>query len=258
MLADTPILTVQNLSKKITDRSILAEVSFSVARGEVLCVIGPSGAGKTTLLRCLNLLTVPDEGRICLAGETIFESSEGRSTEFRHPSPNTVRRRIGLVFQEWNLWPNMTVRDNVAEGLRVVLKLGKHSAFKKAVGACEQVGLGEMLTKYPHQLSGGEKQRAALARALVMEPEVLMLDEITSALDPTLVSEILEILAGLKSSERAIVIVTHHLNFARSVADNVAFIHNGRVLEYGRATEILDSPKCPELSHFLITLTQTR
>jgi ABC-type polar amino acid transport system ATPase subunit len=247
----SPSLEVFEIRKTIGRNEILRGVSLSVPKGSAVAIIGPSGGGKTTLLRCINLLLPIDGGSITLNGQKVIEASEKTGELLVYMEPNVLRRRVGLVFQEWNLWPNKTVRENIAEGLRFALRKSKAEAFIEAERLCAKVGLSDKLLAYPGALSGGQKQRAAIARALAMNPEVLMLDEVTSALDPSLVWEVLEVIAELKKEGRTLLIVTHHVEFAKAVADNVAFLWGGRIHEHGPARDILSSPKTAELQSFL-------
>lgn len=228
-----------------------------MSSGEVVAVIGPSGVGKTTLLKCANLLIPIDYGRVVLGGRVVCDAN-GRGGPAYHVAPNEVRRRVGMVFQEWNLWPNKTIRDNIAEGPRIVLRRSKKESNEVAQSLADRVGLSSKLDSYPHELSGGQKQRAAIARALAMEPEVLMLDEITSALDPSLVGEVLDLIMGLREQRRAMIVVTHHIQFARRVSDSVVFLYGGRVCGSGSAKDLLESPQSEELIRFLDSLNRTR
>lgn len=245
-------LQLQHVYKSFSKRAILKNISLSLEPGTILAVIGPSGGGKSTLLRCINLLTPIDKGNIYLNGEMLL----------RAPA-NKVRQKIGMVFQEWNLWPDRTVLENIAEGPLFVLGIDKKVAYEQAEELAQEVDIKEKLYVYPQELSGGQKQRVAIARALAMNPEVLMLDEITSALDPLLTSGILDLLAKInlmgkiKDKNRSFIIVTHHIEFAKKVADNVAFLYQGKIHEYGEAKSLLEDPKTPELKHFLQTLEKT-
>ena len=247
----SPAIELFELKKVIAGNEILSAVSLSVSAGSAVAIIGPSGCGKTTLLRCINLLLPIDGGSIALNGEKVIEVSEGSQELMVYMEPNVLRQRVGMVFQEWNLWPNKTVRDNIAEGLRFSLHKSKAEAFSESERLCAKVGLSDKLLAYPNDLSGGQKQRAAIARALAMNPEVLMLDEVTSALDPSLVWEVLEVISELKNERRTLLIVTHHIEFAKAVADEVVFLWGGRIHERGPARDVLNSPKTAELQSFL-------
>ncbi len=250
-------IKVFELRKSFSRGKVLRGVSFCVSKGSVLAIIGPSGSGKTTLLKCINLLLPIDGGQIVLHGETIAEF-DGKTGQLQiRVEPSIVRKKVGMVFQEWNLWPNKTVRGNIAEGPRFVLGQSKSDASSLAEELCAKVRLSEKLDAYPEELSGGQKQRAAIARALAMNPEVLMLDEVTSALDPSLVGEVLDVISGLKSEQQTLLIVTHHMEFAKAVADEVAFLWRGKIHEFGPAKETLENPKTLELRSFLKTLERT-
>lgn len=244
------LLEAIDLHRAFDGRPVLNGVSFEIRPGTATAIIGSSGAGKTTLLRCLNLLTVIDRGEVRFRGSVVVEAHGGESAVTIHVDPPELRRRIGLVFQEWNLWPNKTVRDNITTAPRHVLGLSRSDAEALAVEFCEKVKLSDKLDSYPHTLSGGQKQRAAIARALAMAPEVLMLDEVTSALDPVLAAEVLDVIVQLKRDGLTLLVVTHHMDFARAIADRILFLHEGRVREEGTPA-ILDSPESSELEWFL-------
>jgi polar amino acid transport system ATP-binding protein len=249
------VLEASDLHKDLGGRSVLRGVSFKVAEGSACTIIGPSGEGKTTLLKCLNLLVAIDRGSIRFRDKLIVECAN--RGDLRMPGePAAFRRRVGMVFQEWNLWPNMRVRDNIALAPKLVLGLNKSDATKIAEEMARRVRLTESLDAYPYSLSGGQKQRAAIARALAMKPEILMLDEITSALDPVLAAEVLDVILQLKAEGRTLLIVTHHIEFARAVSDQIIFLHGGRVHEFGTPS-ILDEPKTPELQRFLQKVRRT-
>jgi polar amino acid transport system ATP-binding protein len=244
-----PILEVHNIHKALGGVSVLRGVSFNLERGAACAVIGPSGGGKTTLLKCLNLLTTIDCGEIVLDGAVTISARPGTGPVIA-TDPPTLRRRIGMVFQEWNLWPNLTIRQNVAAAPRFVLGMTRHEADDLAGHLCERVKIAEKLDSYPHSLSGGQKQRAGIARALAMSPDILMLDEVTSALDPVLAAEVLDVITNLKQDGLTLLVVTHHMEFARAIADRIMFMHNGTVHEAGTA-DILDNPGTAELAWFL-------
>lgn len=249
-----PILEVKNISKSYGGKQILSNVSFTLEPGKVLVVLGASGEGKTSLLRSINLLSKINEGTIFLEGKKI---ADGESiTE----NVTWVRKNIGMVFQEWNLWPNRTIQENIAEGPRFVLRESKKEAFVRAKELAEQVEIGDKLNNYPQELSGGQKQRAAIARALSMDPEILILDEVTSALDPILINGILDLIikinliGKLRNKNRSFIIVTHHIAFAKAIADDVIFLFQNKVWEQGRARDILKYPQTKELNNFLTSL----
>jgi polar amino acid transport system ATP-binding protein len=242
-------LSVEAISKTFDGHRVLTDVSFIAESGQVVCIVGPSGSGKSTLLRCINLLTPPDSGSVSLSRERLFAVRNGIVETA--VEPRMIRQSIGFVAQEWNLWPNMTVIENISEGLRVVRGFSKSEAIARAEQLCALVQLSDRLSAYPGQLSGGQKQRVAIARALAMEPSVLMLDEVTSALDPVLVAGILDVIASLRDAKRILLVVTHHISFARDVADTVLFLAEGSVKEAGPANELLRTPATQELANFI-------
>ena len=226
-------LSCRGLTKRFGERLVLDNITFDVPPGGSVAVLGRSGAGKSTLLRCLNLLASFDEGEIALGG-TVFVSRKS-GTLFLPNEPHVVRTKIGMVFQEWSLWPNLTVAQNIGAGPRLVLGKTKDEALRVVEELAQKLGLTRHLGAYPHTLSGGEKQRVAIARALAMDPEILLLDEITSALDPATAGEVLSVIRALRKEGLTCVIVTHHIEFAEAVADEVLFLVDGRVHEQGRA-----------------------
>jgi polar amino acid transport system ATP-binding protein len=238
----TAKLVVDGLGKRYGDRVVLDGVDLAVDDHQVVCLIGPSGSGKSTILRCIDLLDPIDAGRILLDGEEI--TAPGTNA-------NAVRRRIGIVFQSFNLFPHMTVIDNVTLGLRKVLKVPKGDAVARADEVIARLGVADHRAKYPEQLSGGQQQRVALARALVSDPEVLLLDEVTSALDPELVGDVLSAIRALAADGMTMLIATHEMGFAREVADQLCFIHEGRVLESGPPTQVLTEPTHDRTRQFL-------
>jgi polar amino acid transport system ATP-binding protein len=244
------LLEANNIHKSFGDRAVLNGVTFGVGSCEACAVIGPSGEGKTTLLKCMNLLAAIDHGEIRFDGKVVITASKGDSVPRVETTPSALRERIGMVFQEWNLWPNMTIRENITLALRSVRGLSRPEAEQIASENCARVRITEKLDTYPHILSGGQKQRAAIARALAMNPDVLMLDEVTSALDPVLAAEVLDVMVQLKGDGRTLIVVTHHIGFARAIADQVLFLHGGRIAEAG-PPGILDDPTSAELKWFL-------
>jgi polar amino acid transport system ATP-binding protein len=244
------ILEVRDIYKTFGERQILDGISFSVEEGEACAIIGPSGEGKTTLLKCINLLTPIDKGEIRFDGQVTVRSAGEDGPVRVEMDPTSLRRRVGMVFQEWNLLPNMTIRENIALAPRYVRGLSKIEAGTLAAELSERVKIAEKLDSYPNSLSGGQKQRAAIARALAMNPEVLMLDEVTSALDPVLAAEVLDVMTDLKKDGRTLIVVTHHIDFARAVSDKVIYLHHGKVHETG-TPEMLDNPRSAELKWFL-------
>lgn len=250
----SPALHVSSLVKKFEDHTALDGVDFVVGSGEVTAIIGPSGAGKTTLLRCIALLALPDAGTIELLGTTVFDehspSSKGRATNLRSLHRD-VLARVGVVFQSLNLWPHRTVLENVADPLVRVRKIPRKEAEARAAAQLEELGLSGKLTRRPDTLSGGEKQRVALARALVGKPDLLLLDEITSALDPERVAELLVLLRQLATSAVTLVLVTHELSFVSEVAHQLVFMEDGRTVEIGRPQDVLTTPRSIRVREFL-------
>ena len=236
------VLQLDDVHKSFGDTSVLNGISLEVRRGEVVALIGASGSGKSTLLRCVNLLEQLDDGQIWLAGDDI---SDPRA------HPDKVRARIGVVFQQFNLFPHLSALDNIALSLTHVKKMKPDAAKRQATVLLSHVGLAEKATWYPDRLSGGQQQRVALARAIAGQPELLLLDEITSALDPELVGEVLELVKQLKEEGTTIVMATHEMAFARDVADRVVFIEAGQIVESGPASAVLEFPQDPRTQAFL-------
>jgi polar amino acid transport system ATP-binding protein len=238
------ILTLRDVHKKFGDLTVLAGVDLEVQRGTVTCVIGPSGSGKSTLLRCINLLAPPEQGSIMLEGKEIAQNVKGEDL-------NYVRQRVGMVFQQFNLFPHMSAIENVCIAQRKVLGRSDAEAREKAEALLRRVGLDDKIETYPDRLSGGQQQRVAIARALAMEPHVMLFDEVTSALDPELVKEVLDVMKELASEGMTMVVVTHEMNFAKDVANNVAFMDGGVVVEYGPPAEVLGNPREERTKKFL-------
>jgi polar amino acid transport system ATP-binding protein len=235
-------LQVEQLTKRYGPKVVLDHIDLSVDEHEVVCLIGPSGSGKSTLLRCIDLLEPIHGGRVLLDGTEIT----GRGA-----NANATRRRIGIVFQSFNLFPHMKVLDNVTLGPRKAQGVARVEAERRATEVLERLGLAEHATKYPEQLSGGQQQRVALARSLVSDPELLLLDEITSALDPELVGEVLSAIRDLAARGMTMVLATHEMGFARDVADRIAFLHEGSVLESGPPAQLLSEPQHDRTKQFL-------
>jgi polar amino acid transport system ATP-binding protein len=243
--ADVPVralLEVSGLRKAYGDRVVLADIDLSVAVHDVVCLIGASGSGKSTLLRCLNLLEPIDDGVIRF---------EGREISDPRVDPRDVRRGIGMVFQAYNLFPHLTVLDNIVEGPVATGLLSRKAAADRGRDLLERVGLGGREQAYPRQLSGGQQQRVAIARALAMEPRLMLFDEPTSALDPELVGEVLGVMKDLAASGMTMVVVTHEIGFAREVADTVVFLDGGRIVEAGPPADVLDNPQHDRARAFL-------
>jgi ABC-type polar amino acid transport system ATPase subunit len=240
--AGGPIVRCEQVRKSFGDNLVLDGIDLSVGAGEVLVVIGASGSGKSTLLRCINLLEPLDSGHIYLEGEEITRKGADVSR---------IRQRIGIVFQQFNLFPHLTALDNLTLAARRVRKLPRAQAEARARELLATVGLVEKADQHPHQLSGGQQQRVAIARALMMSPHVMLFDEVTSALDPELVGEVLVVMRDLAQFGMTMIVVTHEMQFAREVGDRVVFMDEGRIVEQGVPTEVLDHPKEERTQRFL-------
>ena len=237
----SPIVEVENISKSFDTIRVLEDVSFSVNPGTVTAIIGRSGSGKSTALRCIDHLEVVDSGRIRVGQHEV--TSAGLDL-------HQLRRDVGIVFQSYNLFPHLTVEENIMLAPRLVQKTSRAAARANAAKVLAQVGLADKTTNYPSQLSGGQQQRVAIARSLAMAPQLMLFDEVTSALDPQLTGEVLRVMEGLANEGMTMILVTHEMAFARKVADEVIFMHQGRVWEHGPA-EMLDAPSTPELRDFI-------
>ena len=242
----TPKVSLRGVTKSFGTNTVLRDLSLDVAAGEVVSLIGASGSGKTTLLRCVNLLEQIDDGAVLLDGDEI--SAIGRD-------PNPVRRRVGIVFQSFNLFPHMSVARNITLALTKVLGLGGDEASARAAELLSRFGLADKAGSYLDQLSGGQQQRVAIIRALAMRPEVLLLDEITSALDPELVGEVLDVVRELKGSGITLLIATHEMAFAREISDRVCFLHAGTVAEVGSPSQVFGAPRDERTRQFLRRVT---
>ena len=236
------MIKVANLNKSFAKNHVLRDISTQVAKGEVVVVIGPSGCGKSTFLRCLNLLETPDSGSILFDGQEITAPKT---------DVNAIRTRMGMVFQQFNLFPHMTVRENIIVSPIHVKKMSKTDALRKADELLQMVGLSDKADAYPSSLSGGQKQRIAIARALAMEPEVMLFDEPTSALDPEMVGEVLAVMQDLAKNGMTMVVVTHEMGFAREVGDRILFMDEGRILEEGTPEAVFNNPQNPRTIDFL-------
>ena len=235
-------LRVEGLHKSYGDLEVLRGIDLSVAEHEVVCLIGASGSGKSTLLRCINLLEDIDRGRIWIEGEEITAAGV---------DVNRVRRHVGIVFQAFNLFPHMSVIQNVTLAPRKALKEPVSRANERGMNLLQRFGLADKRDEYPDRLSGGQQQRAAIVRALAMRPEILLLDEITAALDPELVAEVLDVIRELAAEGMTLVIATHEMGFARDVADRICFLDAGRILEEGPPSQILAEPREERTQRFL-------
>ena len=252
------ILDVQHIEKHFGATRVLEDISFSLEEGQVLAIIGSSGSGKTTLLRCLNFLETPDTGTISVRGELLFDAADPatqRESEIRRK-----RLHFGLVFQSFNLFPQYTALENVTLA-RELLAKGEKTGEKiedireEGKALLAQMGLSDRMGNYPHQLSGGQQQRVAIARALAMKPDILCFDEPTSALDPELTGEVLKVIRGLADKHTTMIIVTHEMDFARDVADQVMFMDGGVVVEEGPPSEVFGNPTHPRTKQFLEKFT---
>jgi polar amino acid transport system ATP-binding protein len=238
---------IEGLRKSFGKLEVLRGVDLTVEEHEVVCLIGASGSGKSTLLRCLNLLEPIDAGRICLGAEEITAP---------RVEINQVRRRIGIVFQSFNLFPHMSVLNNVTLAPRKVLRMPRAKAEAEATGLLDRFGLADKRTEFPDRLSGGQQQRVAIVRALAMRPDLLLLDEVTSALDPELVAEVLALIRELASGGMTMLIATHEMGFARDIANRVCFLDDGVILEQGAPEVIFRAPREPRTKQFLERIIQ--
>ena len=247
-MSDTTALVVERVTKSFGRNPVLREVDLSVAEHEVIALIGASGSGKSTLLRCINLLEPVDSGRIFLGGRQITGAR----------NVNEIRRRIGIVFQAFNLFPHMNVIRNVTLGPRDALGLPKAEAEERALALLERFGLADKRNEYPDRLSGGQQQRVAIVRALAMRPELMLLDEVTSALDPELVAEVLQVIRELAATGMTMILATHEMSFARDIANRVCFLDQGAILEEGAPEEIFSNPREPRTQQFLQRIIEAR
>ncbi len=241
------LLRVEDLHKRYGREEVLKGVSFTVGRGETVAIIGPSGTGKSTLLRCINRLTEPSRGRIWLED---VEITDGRT------DLNKIRQRIGFVFQDFNLFAHLTALDNVRLGLLKVKKLPRQEATERAMEELKRVGLSDKANAYPAQLSGGQQQRVSIARALAMDPKLMLFDEPTSALDPELIGEVLQVMEALSREGMTMLVVTHEMGFARSVCDRIIFMEKGLIVEEGPPEELFKDPKQPRTREFLSKIAE--
>lgn len=249
------MIELTGIAKSFDRTPVLRGISFHVAAGEVVCIIGPSGSGKSTLLRCINHLEEPDAGEVRIDGEICYRDVVGSSFK-PHSAENIARVRagVGMVFQNFNLFPHLTALGNVACGPLYVKHMKRDQAETLAMRQLAKVGLADKAGRYPEELSGGQQQRVAIARALAMEPKVMLFDEATSALDPELVGEVLEVMRNLARAGMTMVVVTHEMDFARQVADRVLFMDHGLIVEQGPPRELLLHPKEPRTQAFLEAL----
>jgi polar amino acid transport system ATP-binding protein len=237
-----PVLELKQLRKSFGNELVLEDISITVPVHTATVFIGASGSGKSTLLRCVNLLERIDDGQILIDGEDISAVDV---------DPDLVRRKLGMVFQSFNLFPHMTVLENIILAPIKVHKKSKDEAISEAFALLSRFGLKEKADQYPDRLSGGQQQRVAIMRSLALKPRLLLLDEITSALDPVLVNEVLSTVRELKSEGMTMVLATHEMGFAKQVADEVCYLHNGRILEWGAPEQLLENPKQPQTKEFI-------
>lgn len=237
-----PILRVEHLHKEFDGYTVLDDVSLTVNAGEVVVIVGPSGCGKSTFLRCLNGLEKIEDGKVLLDGKVINPVSENIVKE---------RQKIGMVFQSYDLFPHKTILQNIILAPMKVQKRNKEEAVSEAISLLDRVGLSNKKDQYPRQLSGGQKQRVAIVRALIMHPEILLFDEVTAALDPEMVREVLEVVLSLAKEGRTMMIVTHEMAFARAVADRVVFIDGGRIVEENSPEDFFTNPVTERAQRFL-------
>ena len=247
-------LAVEEIHKRFGAVEVLKGVSLAADDHDVVSILGSSGSGKSTLLRCINLLETPDAGRVYVKGELIRMREDARgggAVPEDSRQVERIRAKLAMVFQQFNLWSHMTVLQNVMEAPVHVLKVPRAEAAERAEEELSRVGMHDRRDYYPAHLSGGQQQRAAIARALAMEPEVMLFDEPTSALDPELVGEVLRVMRGLAEEGRTMLVVTHEMGFAREVSDRVMFLHEGRVEENGTPDDVFESPKSERFRQFL-------
>lgn len=246
-------LRVEDLHKKFGSLEVLKGISLEAQQGDVISMIGSSGSGKSTFLRCINLLEIPDSGTIALHGEEIrfITNTAGERQPADRRQVERIRTRLGMVFQNFNLWTHMTVLQNIIEAPTQVLKVPRAEAIQNAMRLLEKVGIGDKAASYPAHLSGGQQQRAAIARALAVDPEVMLFDEPTSALDPELVGEVLRVMRDLADEGRTMIVVTHEMGFAREVSNRVVFLHEGMIEEEGSPDRVFTDPQSERFRQFL-------
>ncbi|MBR5407790.1 MAG: amino acid ABC transporter ATP-binding protein [Lachnospiraceae bacterium] len=239
-----PVLKIEHLNKKFDDFTVLEDINLSIAKGEVVVIVGSSGCGKSTLLRCINGLEDINDGRVLLDGETVNPGSRNLTKS---------REKIGMVFQSYDLFPHKTILENAILAPMKVQKRSRKEAVEEAMQLLDRVGLASRKDSYPRQLSGGQKQRVAIVRALMMNPEVLLFDEVTAALDPEMVREVLDVILDLAKQKRTMLIVTHEMSFAKAIADRILFLDGGRIIEDSDPKEFFTSPKTERAERFLRT-----
>lgn len=247
-MSDT-VLEIKHLVKRFGDQTVLKDISLTVHEGEVIVVVGPSGCGKSTLLRCINALEEIQGGEVRLNGTEVSKKSRKLAE---------IRQKVGMVFQSYELFPHLSILDNIILAPTKVQKRSREEAKEEALSLLSRVGLREKAGSFPRQLSGGQKQRAAIVRALCMHPEILLFDEVTAALDPEMVREVLDVILGLADQGKTMIIVTHEMQFARAVADRVIFLEDGVIKEEGTPEQFFDAPRTERAKEFLKTFTFER
>jgi ABC-type polar amino acid transport system ATPase subunit len=253
------MIRLEKVCKSFGPLAVLRDVSLEIAKGEVVCVIGPSGAGKSTMLRCINHLETIDSGTISIEGEPVYRyMRDGRLVIDKDKRIEQVRAQVGMVFQSFNLFPHFTALENIMVSPLHVLRESLAELRPRALALMAKVGLSDKIDAYPHELSGGQQQRVAIARALAMRPKCMLFDEVTSALDPELVGDVLRVMRQLALDGMTMIVVTHEMGFARDVADRVVFMADGAVVEQGRPDEIFSDPKNERTIQFLRSVLQRR
>jgi ABC-type histidine transport system ATPase subunit len=249
----TNALEIKNLKKSFGNLEVIKDLSLIAKQGDVICVIGSSGSGKSTLLRCINLLEIPDSGEVLVKGELLKmkKDKKGKLNPVDHNQVDRIRSKLSMVFQDFNLWTHMTILQNVIEAPIYVQKIEKSEARKSGLQLLEKVGIAEKADQYPSSLSGGQQQRAAIARALAMNPDVMLFDEPTSSLDPELVGEVLKVMKSLAEEGRTMIVVTHEIGFAKEAASKVIFLDQGYIEEEGSPNDLFSNPQSARLKQFL-------
>lgn len=248
MSQNGPVLRVENIVKSLGGSRILKGVGLTLNKGELKVLIGPSGGGKSTLLQCINFLIPPDEGQVWLDNQEVHFNRKKDLYEFR--------AQVGMIFQDFNLFDHLNARDNVAIALRKVKKMSKNEAYDRAIHELERVGLGDKTTLFPAELSGGQKQRVSIARALAMDPKVMLLDEPTSALDPELIGEVLAVIRDLAKGGMTMLMATHQIGFARALTSELLFMEQGLIIERGSPAELLTNGACTRTQDFCAKLSE--
>ena len=251
-----PALIVEDIHKRFGDLEVLKGLSVAAQKGDVISVLGASGSGKSTFLRCINLLEIPDRGRITVGEETVKMQANRRGLNVPSDTRQVerIRTRLAMVFQQFNLWSHMTIMENVVEAPIHVLKVPRREALERGETYLRKAGIADKADAYPAHLSGGQQQRAAIARALAMEPAVLLFDEPTSALDPELVGEVLQVMRDLAQEGRTMIVVTHEMGFAREVSSRVLFLHEGRIEEDGPPEQVFSNPRSERFRQFIAAM----